>query len=125
MCFPVAQASMSVGDALFTRVVKWKSCIGDLPRARSGAVSGRGGVRLAPAERLEVDLVLVLEVVGLAGDPVELQEVVGCSHAGTPDRRTANSACRTAATDPTTPARVASPAASPAATAAAGCSRAS
>jgi hypothetical protein len=78
MCFPLAQWSIRIGDALFTRAVKWKSRIEDLAGAGSSARGGgtRAGVRLAPAERLEDDLVFVLVLFRLSRDAVQLQENV-------------------------------------------------
>ncbi len=49
--------------------------------AATAARPGPAGVRLAPGPRLDVDLVLVLDVGTLALDAVELDEVVDRGHA--------------------------------------------
>src|SRR5215203_7044330 len=65
----------------------------DLPGAAAGAAAAaclRRHLVCAPAERLELDLVLVLGVPRLACDPVDLQKVVDC-HCSPPgaERRSA------------------------------------
>ena len=52
----------------------------DLAGAASATAGRPAGVRLAPAPRLDVDLVLVLRVGALALDAVELEEVVDLCH---------------------------------------------
>ena len=80
MCWPVAQAFMRVGLALFSFITKWKSCIETLPAPPPPPDEAGTGVGLAPAPGLDVDLVLVLGIGALALDAVELDEVVDRCH---------------------------------------------
>src|SRR5215208_4221820 len=78
----------------------------DLPGAAAAAAAClRRHLVCAPAERLELDLVLVLGVARLAGDPVDLQEVVDC-HCSPPGAEDVLPAATAALTLPRAGARV-------------------
>ena len=74
---PLAHMSISFGDATLICVVKSNVFDRDLADADGRAGGGGTRVRLAPREREHLDLVAVTSVEALAGDAVDLQEVVG------------------------------------------------
>ena len=74
MCDPLAQARNSFGDALLMRLTKWKSWNDALPAPPPPPPPRRAGLVQSPRPRLDVDLVLVVDVGRLAGDAVDLEE---------------------------------------------------
>src|SRR5437763_16992224 len=80
MWSPCAQERKSAGLALFTGMVKWKSCIETLPAPPPPAAGKSAALRLPPRERFDVDFVLVPIVSRFPLYAIDFQEIISCRH---------------------------------------------